>query len=143
MISDALPSDDTSPVARPSDGAIDPVRVEHLLAQNTALAVELGAARKRAVSADASDEVKRLRAELKDRFREIATLTAMLESGGVSDEKEHDALTEYVASLEHAHLSVLSSTSWKVTRPLRAILRVLRRQPKPEPFSARFLHYSE
>ncbi|RBI84598.1 hypothetical protein DRV85_11630 [Rhodosalinus halophilus] len=152
--------------AEPAESVVDPAnpaelqaRYERLLAQNTSMAVNLGRLRqelerRKAEAASATDaaerENKRFESEIKARFEEIARLTEMLEERREAADariaelqQRHDDVVAYAAQLEHAHLSMLESTSWKLTAPVRALVRVLARHPKPQRFRARFLNYGE
>lgn len=144
----AMTRSDPSAPRTPSLPAADTQgRIERLLAQNTALALQLSEQREAARASRSGQEIARLKAELDERFREIARLTEMLENrpdpapGGSTAAIEE--LQAYAAELEHAYLSVTQSTSWRLTAPLRWGIRLLRGQSRPEPFAARYLDYSK
>lgn len=86
-----------------------------------------------------------LQAELDRRFEELAALTRMLEEHGQAHaahiatlEAQAQELTLYAASVEQALVQMQASTAWRLTAPLRWLMRLLRRQPRPKPFRPRF-----
>lgn len=74
-----------------------------------------------------------------DTEREIALLKQLLETERKEHEDELTALRTYAAEVEFALLSALSSSSWRLTAPMRNAIRRLRGHPPPAPFSPRYL----
>lgn len=88
------------------------------------------------------DERDRLRAELSQRFSEIAYLTKMLDSFKYDSTDRSvrmlvEDLAAYTSELEKSHSALLNSSSWRITAPVRAVIRTLKRAPLPEPFKYR------
>lgn len=89
-------------------------------------------------SVELLNENEHLKQELRARFEEIAYLTKTL-NGLEYPDPHADAryiaeLRHYVSGLETAYTAILNSTSWKITAPLRAFARYIKRQPLPAPF---------
>lgn len=153
-----------------TDGPRDADELNDLLTQNAVLALRLGRARKRLsdhglglppspVEAPAAPEttdetlaalrsrVAELEAAQATRLEEITALTMALEQGPFPEqlgalEAELEGLRAYAAELEHQHHLLLTSTSWRLTAPLRAAIRLVRGRSKPAPFQPRYLTYS-
>ena len=119
-------------------------QIETLVRQNTELALALARTRREADSLraalpsddpGAAEMAAPLRVQLTEKDREIARLIKLGGTGA-----DHEALRQYAADLEHRHLSVLGSTSWTLTAPFRALIRVVLRQPRPARFETRYLN---
>jgi len=135
---------------------------ETILAQNTALAMKQSEMRRlvedlKARKAPAETpgttaleaENARLSDALAQRAHELGVLTRKLEEARAEDPRtmaelraELEELRGYTAGLEYTHLTVLTSTSWRLTRALRGFVRRLKGQPRPAPFAPRFLDYN-
>ncbi|MEO1975852.1 MAG: hypothetical protein ABGX15_06870 [Paracoccaceae bacterium] len=132
---------------------------ETILAQNTALAMKQSEMRRLVedlkAPAEAPDttaleaENARLSDALAQRAHELGVLTRKLEEARAEDPRtmaelraELEELRGYTAGLEYTHLTVLTSTSWRLTRALRGFVRRLKGQPRPAPFAPRFLDYN-
>lgn len=90
----------------------------------------------------AEDERDRLRAELSQRFSEIAYLTKMLDSLKYDNTDRSvrmlvEDLVAYTSELEKSHSALLNSSSWRITAPVRVVIRILKRSPSSEPFKYR------
>ncbi|MDU8913999.1 hypothetical protein [Aestuariicoccus sp. MJ-SS9] len=135
-----------------------PERLERLLAQNTELAVQLSRLREenaalksaRKEKAARDPERVKLKKELENRFAEIAELTRMIEDKGgppsadiAAVQAELEKVKGDAAELEHMLVQTFGSSSWRLTAPLRGLVRMLRRQPRPAPFQTRYLSYPE
>lgn len=147
---------DISPQFTLNDDGTDQAqdRIERLLTQNTQMAEDIShlqaeVARLRGAESQDNPEIEHLRAEVKARFAEIAWLTQRLEAKSGAEgaqtvpDADFDALRTYAAELEFRHLTVLSSSTWRMGAPIRGMLRFLRGQPSPEPFAARYLDFSK
>jgi hypothetical protein len=66
----------------------------------------------------------------------LATLADVEANYKVVTRKYEDLIT-YARGIERAHASVLSSTSWRLLEPVRAIMRLLTRKKRPNPFKPR------
>lgn len=81
-------------------------------------------------------EVERLSEIVDKQASELEALTQMLEEHPVAEYLA--SLEEYTEQLEFNYLSVVSSTSWKVTSPLRAVVRFFLKKDQPPQFEPRF-----
>lgn len=111
-----------------AEGTRDPDR------RNAELALELGRLRSDTNRRDSEAEIARLAATVERQAAEIEALTRALEAHPVARhvdrlEQERADLEARIAALEARHQQMLASSSWKLTRPLRAVSSIVARFP--------------
>lgn len=119
-------------------------QTETLLSQNATLALSLNWMRRQVELSRGEGDLPpgilgeavlrdRQQEKIEEQAREICLLTEKLETGSAVGNiaADLDGLRAYVVELERRHLSVLQSTSWQLTAPLRWIARRLRGAPPP------------
>ena len=105
--------------------------------RNAELALELARLRSEPGQSENGGEIACLKATVERQAAEIEALTRMLEAHPVAEyvaglERERASLEDHVAELEFRLQRMLASSSWRLTRPVRAaaglVSKVLRRR---------------
>lgn len=105
--------------------------------RNAELALEISSLRLKLAQSDSRDSHTQLTSTVERQAAEIEALTRMLEAHPVAEyvaglERERASLEDHVAELEFRLQRMLASSSWRLTRPVRAaaglVSKVLRRR---------------